>query len=58
LSKPRNKVYHTYMIKSVYKDLIIKKEKAGQDTSLLRSRLERIHGAKWIKILEESITGP
>ena len=55
MKKKRRDNIDNYVVKNVYKEVIIKKMKAGRDTKSLRKRLEQIHGKKWEKIILESV---
>ena len=55
MKKKRRDNIDNYVVKNVYKEIIIRKMKAGQDTTILRKRLEKIHGQKWEKIILESL---
>ena len=55
MRKNRSNNIDNYVVKNVYKEVIIRKMKAGRDTTMLRKRLEKIHGKKWEKIIIESL---
>tara|TARA_B100000470_G_C19640052_1_gene323844 strand:+ start:192 stop:368 length:177 start_codon:yes stop_codon:yes gene_type:complete len=55
MKKKRRDNIDNYVVKNVYKEVIIRKMRAGQDTVILRERLEKIHGKKWEKIILESV---
>ncbi len=55
MQKKRRDNIDNYVVKNVYKEIIIKKMQEGKDTKILRKRLEQIHGKKWQKIILESV---
>ena len=46
---------HNYIVKNIYKELIIEREKKRQDATVLRKRLNQIHGKKWKKKISDSV---
>ena len=51
----RKKNIENYVVKSIYKELIIQKERKLQDATVLRKRLNQIHGKKWKKKISDSM---
>ena len=43
-----------YVVKDVYKEIIIRRMRARKSTARLRKRLEKIHGKKWEKIIMDA----
>jgi hypothetical protein len=55
MGKNRSNNIDNYVVRNVYKEIIVRKEKAGKDTTVLRKRLEKLHGKKWKNIILKSV---
>jgi|TARA_R100001530_G_scaffold41371_2_gene31658 hypothetical protein len=58
MKETRRNNIENYVVKNIYKELIIKKMKAGKDITIYRKRLEQLHGKKWEKIIKKIVKTP